>query len=158
MRASAIRSFERSLPMLLLRSREAVMSYFRPLLSEYGLTEQQFRVIRAVHAAREIEVGALADRCSILPASMTGILKRLQARGLVERHGTTEDRRRSLVRLTPDAVCLLVEIGPHSEERYAEIERRFGTERTEQLYRLLGELEAALTRPATTSGPDRESR
>jgi hypothetical protein len=38
-----MREFSRSLPMSLLRAREAVMRQFRPSLRDHGLTEQQSR-------------------------------------------------------------------------------------------------------------------
>ena len=38
----------RNLALLLLQARESVMAEFRPLLNEHGLTEQQWRVIRAL--------------------------------------------------------------------------------------------------------------
>ena len=43
-----LRRFEEALPIALLRTREAVMAKFRPHLAEYGMTEQQWRVIRVV--------------------------------------------------------------------------------------------------------------
>ncbi|MGM3243097.1 hypothetical protein ACS2VP_27140, partial [Bacillus cereus group sp. Bc237] len=46
----ALRAFSRSLPMALLRSRESVMVRFRPMLRAHGLTEQQWRVLRAMAA------------------------------------------------------------------------------------------------------------
>ena len=38
----------RNLPLLLLQAREGVISRFRPILTEAGFTEQQWRVIRAL--------------------------------------------------------------------------------------------------------------
>ncbi|MGH7006661.1 MAG: hypothetical protein ACREIP_22160, partial [Alphaproteobacteria bacterium] len=38
-----MRAFSRSLPMQLLRAREAVMQRFRPMLHQHGVTEQQWR-------------------------------------------------------------------------------------------------------------------
>ena len=42
-----MRPFDQSLPMALLRAREAVMRGFRRVLREYGLNEQEWRIIRA---------------------------------------------------------------------------------------------------------------
>ena len=44
----AIRETSRSLPIALLRARDAVMSRFRPMLQERGFTEQQWRVLRVL--------------------------------------------------------------------------------------------------------------
>ena len=48
--AAAPSPFSRSLPMALLRARESVMVRFRPMLRAHGLTEQQWRVLRAMAA------------------------------------------------------------------------------------------------------------
>jgi hypothetical protein len=60
--AIAMRDFSASLPMALLQAREAAMQLFRPLLAEHDLTEQQWRVLRALSASDEpLEVGAIVD-------------------------------------------------------------------------------------------------
>ena len=38
----------RNLPQLMLQAREALMAQFRPILNENGVTEQQWRIIRAL--------------------------------------------------------------------------------------------------------------
>ena len=55
-----MRDFSRSLPMSLLRAREAVMRQFRPSLRQHGLTEQQWRILRALAAIEAVEVTELA--------------------------------------------------------------------------------------------------
>ena len=59
-RRAPMRDFSRSLPMSLLRAREAVMRQFRPSLRNHGLTEQQWRILRALTAVDAIEVTELA--------------------------------------------------------------------------------------------------
>jgi len=56
-----MREFSRSLPMSLLRAREAVMRQFRPALRRHDLTEQQWRILRALAAIDAIEP-MLAER------------------------------------------------------------------------------------------------
>ena len=51
-----MREFSRSLPMSLLRAREAVMRQFRPSLRRHDLTEQQWRILRALASIDAIEV------------------------------------------------------------------------------------------------------
>ncbi len=46
---SSMRPFERSLPMQLMLAREAVMQRFRPHLNARGLTDQQWRIVRALN-------------------------------------------------------------------------------------------------------------
>src|SRR5471032_1457045 len=80
-----MRDFSRSLPMSLLRAREAVMRQFRPSLRRHGLTEQQWRILRALVALDTIEVTELARVAFLLGPSLSRILRDLEARRLIER-------------------------------------------------------------------------
>ena len=80
-----MRDFSRSLPMSLLRAREAVMRQFRPSLRHHGLTEQQWRILRALAAVETIEVTELARTAFLLGPSLSRILRDLEARQLIER-------------------------------------------------------------------------
>src|SRR5437667_12526243 len=84
-RRAPMREFSRSLPMSLLRAREAVMRQFRPSLRNHGLTEQQWRILRALTAVDAIEVTELARVAFLLGPSLSRILRDLEARDLIER-------------------------------------------------------------------------
>src|SRR5678816_4301085 len=90
-----MRDFAHSLPMALLRAREAVMCQFRPLLRKHDVTEQQWRVLRAVYEVEATEVTALAELCFILMPSLSRILRSLEARRLIERRIVPADQRRA---------------------------------------------------------------
>ena len=139
-----LRDLTHSLPMALLRTREAVVQRFRTVLSRHGLTEQQWRVLRALDGRDGLEVSLLAEQCRILLPSMTGILKRMESRGLVRRDANQADGRSTLVRLTEASQALVERIKPEVVEVYKEIERILGKRKLEQLYALLEELEAGL--------------
>jgi homoprotocatechuate degradation regulator HpaR len=139
-----LRDLTHSLPMALLRTREAVVQRFRSVLSRHGLTEQQWRILRALDGRDGLEVSLLAEQCRILLPSMTGILKRMESRGLVRRDANQADGRSTLVRLTEASQALVEGIKPEVVEVYEEIERILGKRKLEQLYALLEELEAGL--------------
>jgi len=139
-----LRDLTHSLPMALLRTREAVVQRFRAVLSRHGLTEQQWRILRALDGREGLEVSLLAEQCRILLPSMTGILRRMESRGLVRRDANQADGRSTLVRLTEASQALLERIKPEVVEVYKEIERILGKRKLEQLYALLEELEAGL--------------
>ena len=143
-RGLPMRAFSDSLPMALLRAREAVMRRFRPGLREHGVTEQQWRVLRALSSRPSLEVSELAARTCLLAPSVSRILPDLEARGLIARRQVESDMRRSLVTLTPEGLKLLAGHAPQSERVYRLIEQRFGTERLDELRRLLRELEDAV--------------
>ncbi|MEW5423596.1 homoprotocatechuate degradation operon regulator HpaR [Amorphus sp. 3PC139-8] len=135
-----LRSFSRSLPMTLLLAREAVMNRFRSSLHLFNLTEQQWRVLRALNAVREIEVTDLANATSLLAPSLSRILRDLEGRGLIRRRPDPADLRRALISISDDGLKVIAAVAPYSEEIYAEVEAAFGAERMETLQALLKEL------------------
>ena len=134
-----LRDFEHSLPMELLKAREAAMAQFRPMLRGHGLTEQQWRVIRALADYEDIDASDLARRSFLLSPSLTRILRHLEKEGLVKRAGDANDLRRYVFRLTAKGKRLFAEVAPDSERLYQDIEREFGAGKLSQLYRLLAE-------------------
>ena len=80
-----LRGFSMSLPMSLLRAREAAMQHFRPMLRSHGMTEQQWRVMRALASKRTVEFSELVDMTFLLAPSMSRILKELENRKLIAR-------------------------------------------------------------------------
>lgn len=144
-----MRPFSASLPMALLLARESTMRRFRPLLADHGLTEQQWRVLRALAASdHPIEVTVLADRTALLAPSITRIVARLVDDGLIHRNAVPSDARRSVLELTAKGRRLVARIAPKSEATYADIEATFGTERLATLLTELHEL-AAIIEPDT---------
>jgi homoprotocatechuate degradation regulator HpaR len=132
-----MRPFGRSLPMQLMRAREAVMQRFRPHLREHGLTEQQWRVIRALIDVDAVEILDLSARVCIHPASLSRILPRLESDGLITRRPNMRDQRRVIVAIAPRGRKLYETIAPRSEEIYAGIARDLGPERVREIYRVL---------------------
>jgi homoprotocatechuate degradation regulator HpaR len=139
-----MRDFSRSLPMSLLRAREAVMRQFRPSLREHGLTEQQWRILRALASIEAAEVTELARTAFLLGPSLSRILRDLEARNLIERKTAKADQRRSMVSISKEGVKLMASVAPSSEAIYAEITRRFGARKLAELQDMLGDLEQSL--------------
>lgn len=137
-----LRPFDRSLPMALLSARESVMAKFRPLLAENGLTEQQWRVLRAVAAGTSLDASAVAERTNLLAPSVTRILARLSELDLIVRTLSSSDHRRSLIELSDYGQEFFDKIAPQSEAIYAEIEETFGSDRLDQLLLELAALES----------------
>lgn len=125
--------------MELLKAREAAMARFRPLLREYGLTEQQWRVIRALADAGPVDAGELAERSFLLAPSLTRILQFLDQENLIERATDSNDQRKSVVTLSMKGQQLFGRIAPESEALYADIEAAFGVDRLRTLYELLAD-------------------
>lgn len=120
------------------------MRRFRPALRDQGVTEQQWRILRALAHGGPMEVTALAEATFLLAPSLSRILPDLEARGFISRRQLDSDRRRALVSLEPAGLELIAAHAPDSEAVYAEIARTFGAERLERLLVLLRELEQSL--------------
>lgn len=150
-----IREFSRSLPMALLRAREAVMRHFRVSLRAHGLTEQQWRILRALTSFESIEVTELARVAYLLGPSLSRILRDLEERRLIERRTLKADLRRGIVSITPKGLRLIEAVAPSSEAIYAEITRRYGADRLAELQNLLHTLEGSLADMPLPNG-DRE--
>lgn len=140
-----LRAFSRSLPMSLLRAREAMMRHFRATLGEFDLTEPQWRVLRALTSLDEVEITELAQITFLLPSSLSRILRDLEQRSLIARRQAPEDRRCTLVSIAPDGTALIEGAAPEMERIYAEVTRALGAENLAELQRLLRELEQAAT-------------
>lgn len=140
-----LRDFSRSLPMALLRSREAVMRHFRAALRRAGLTEQQWRVLRALMSVTEIEVTDLARVTCLLGPSLSRILRDLEERGLILRRPDAADQRRALIAIAPQGRAVIETTAPLSEAIYAELTRRFGADDMARLHDMLRLLEARLS-------------
>ena len=139
-----MRDFSRSLPMSLLRAREAVMRQFRPSLRDHGLTEQQWRILRALTAVEAIEVTELARVAFLLGPSLSRILRDLEARHLIERRTAKADLRRAVVSISAKGLKLIEVVAPTSEAIYAAITRRYGARKLAELQEMLRALEGSL--------------
>jgi len=135
-----MRKYEDSIPLKLLKAREATMSLFRPVLQSIPLTEQQWRVIRALVEHGELESKQLADLCCILSPSLTGIISRLEQQDYIHRRRSPEDQRRVLISLTDKARQMFDSVSPSLEARYQEITKQFSKENMQQLAELLDQL------------------
>jgi homoprotocatechuate degradation regulator HpaR len=140
-----MREFSRSLPMSLLRAREAVMRQFRPSLRNHGLTEQQWRILRALATVEAIEVTELARMAFLLGPSLSRILRDLEARHLIERKVAKADLRRAVVSISAKGLKLIEAVAPTSEAIYAAITRRYGARKLNEMQDMLRELEDCLS-------------
>jgi len=136
--------------MALLKARESVMVRFRPSLRAHNLTEQQWRVLRAMSAVeRGLRPMEMSQMTFISMPSLSRLLKTLQARGLISRARLEDDLRGSEFELTAAGHEIVKEIAPSSEAIYAEIEALVGPAEIEQLYRLLDHVARCLGTPSS---------
>jgi len=93
--------------------------YSRFLATRYGLTVPQLTALRTLSARQEMSIGGLTRAVHLSQPTVTGILDRLEDRGLVARHRSPEDRRRVEVRLTPAGQEVLAQAPPLFQDGFA---------------------------------------
>jgi len=133
-------STSRSLPIALLRARERVMGPIRAMLSDVGITEQQWRVLRVLLESGQLEPTTIADQACLLLPSLTRILQRLEEKNLIARAIDATDRRKQIVRITDEGEALISANLDRSVQLTEEIRDALGGERYEMLLDLLNEL------------------
>lgn len=72
------------------------------LAGELDLTPMQLHALRLLEPGEELPMRALAQSLFCDPSNVTGIVDRLEARGLIERRGAEHDRRLKILTLTSE--------------------------------------------------------
>jgi DNA-binding MarR family transcriptional regulator len=78
----------------------ALQSASKRMEAVHGITGPQRLVVRIVGRFPGIAAGRIADILHVHPSTLTGILKRLEARGILQRRSDPRDARRALFGLT----------------------------------------------------------
>lgn len=98
----------------------AVDLHGRRLAQHHGLTGPQLICLREIRRNGPLNPGQLARSVSLSPATVTGILDRLEGRALVSRRRRNRDKRQVLVQLTDQGTELLSRVAPPLQERFVE--------------------------------------
>ena len=86
-------------------AREVVKQY-KPLLDEIGLTYTQYIAMMVLWEKREVSVKALGEALYLDSGTLTPLLKKMQAAGLITRRRDTADERSVLVAPTAEGDAL----------------------------------------------------
>src|SRR3954471_1747450 len=86
---------------LLVRFFFAQRSNLPPLAAELDLSPAQCHVLHLIEPDRPVAMGDLAETLACDRSNVTGLVDRLEARGLVRRRPSDEDRRVKVLILTP---------------------------------------------------------
>lgn len=119
----AIEQFSHSLPMMLYRALDAVMPRFRKIFNDFGLTEQQWRILRVLWEHDAVTINQLAKLTLIPAPSLVGIIDRLERDEMVTRQRSQADRRKVNVVLIAKGVALEDQVMPRVAKTYAELKQ-----------------------------------
>tara|TARA_B100001059_G_scaffold197712_1_gene203276 strand:- start:173 stop:616 length:444 start_codon:yes stop_codon:yes gene_type:complete len=136
----AIEEFQTSLPMMLIRALDHIMPKFRTIFKQFGITEQQARVVRILWQYKKVSFTELSSLTLISPPSLVGIVDRMAENDLVVRTISDIDRRIIIISLTIKGEVLESQIIPKVESVYDEIESSMGTKDLNETLTLLSKL------------------
>ena len=126
-------------------SREMIKQY-KPFLDEIDLTYTQYITMMVLWEQKSINVKTLGTLLYLDSGTLTPLLKKLEAKGLVTRCRSTEDERSLIITLTAAGEALkerAVTI-PGEMAKCVSLEPREAAELYRLLYKMLGETEGHL--------------
>ena len=129
--------------MMLYRVLDTVMPAYRSLFAKFGLTEQQWRVMRTLWEGENLSSIEVSRRTLLPAASLVGVLDRLERKGMIVRLRSVEDRRVVFARLTPEGRALGEAILPQLEPIQDDLRERVTAEEWSALAAVLKKLEGA---------------
>ncbi len=135
--ALALPSTKRSVPIALIRAREKVMGPIREMLSDCGITEQQWRILRVLEEFGPQDASSLAERACLLLPSQTRIVQTLLEKGLVTRQADETDRRKQTVAITKVGQAIIHDKLDQAQAIAARIEEVIGKDRLAELLDIL---------------------
>jgi DNA-binding MarR family transcriptional regulator len=109
--------------------------------ADLDVTHGQLRLLRTLdHADRALRLSELANQLGIVPRSATSVVDDLEAAGLVARKPDPNDRRATLVDLTPAGAKVLTTIRRHRRDAMVSLIERLDQAEQADLLRLLTRL------------------
>ena len=87
-----------------MRVQQLLLSQVEDTLKPYGLTFAAYEALQLLAFTRtgSLPMGKMGVRLMVHPASVTNAIRKLELRGLVQRHSSPDDRRIVLATITPD--------------------------------------------------------
>ncbi len=89
----------------------AIQRVYKPLLDELGLTYPQYLVLNVLWREDKQAVGAIAEKLALESSTLTPLLKRLEAAGLLRRTRNPDDERQVVVALSDQGRALRSKAG-----------------------------------------------
>ena len=85
---------------------KATQNYSHEVHREFGITSPQLWALKTISQRRSISLSELGEAMYLHPSSMTGLIDRLEKRGLALRERNQKDRRMINIKLTPKGSAL----------------------------------------------------
>ena len=108
------------------------------LFAEEGITEPQFQALMLLVENGPMLMRKMSDEMLVTPANVTGIMDRLEEKDLVRRTSGNEDRRATIIEITPDGKALYERVAIKKAEM---LQKALATFTKDELMTLNGLLE-----------------
>lgn len=96
----------------LVRAYQAFSSYSETFVRQYDLTSAQFDVVATLGNTQGLSMGDIGEKTLITKGTLTGVVDRLERKGLVTRETPPENRRSVIVQLTAAGQQLFEQVFP----------------------------------------------
>jgi DNA-binding MarR family transcriptional regulator len=120
----------------------------------YGLTGPQLTVLKLLDGLGDLSLSALSERIRRQNSTVTGIVDRMVAAGLVVRERSETDRRVVHIRLTPEGRRLARQTPVRPMAVFQEAIAALSKTDRDALLRALGKLTDSVRRAVLTESPD----
>ncbi|WP_253188416.1 MarR family transcriptional regulator [Leptolyngbya sp. 'hensonii'] len=122
----------------LARTYQAFITYDEENIRKLGLTLPQFDVIATLGNTPGMTMNVLAEKTLVTKGTLTGIVDRLEKKGLVRREVPPEDRRCFVIVLTPEGERVFEEVFPN---HIAYLKQRFDRLQPQEAQEILASLQ-----------------
>ena len=109
------------------------------------LSVNQVHMIRLVRKHGTLAMSELAVRLGVSPPSASTMVDRLVDKGVLNREHSTEDRRKVVVRISPEAIKKIASVETSILQLFENLVEKLGPETTRQWCRVLGRINAVLS-------------
>ncbi len=135
------------------RTSHAIDVWSRQLLQQYGLTSPQLATLREIEAGQNVTNGALAIALHLSQPTVTGILNRLEQRGLIARVRSESDRRSILATITPEGSRLAADSPPLLRDRFCQQLVKLSEEERQRILSVLQQVAEMMHAPQVGEEP-----
>jgi DNA-binding MarR family transcriptional regulator len=117
----------------LVSSYQAFERYSAPHIKGLGLTLTQFDVLATLGNQPPMSCKQLGEKTLVTKGTLTGVLERLEVKGLIQRQSNAEDARSQLIGLTQDGQALFEKVFPVHLEYLNQAFKKLSPEQLNQL-------------------------
>ena len=147
----------------LLRTADAIWDASRTFFQQWDLSPSQFNILNLLHSTHDgLSQSELGRQLITHRSNVTGLVDRLEARGLVQRKDASADRRAYRVLLTKAGAQLMTQILPHyyrkADQVWAGVSRGRISELLSALGRLAQNASGVVDSPSNPLGPNDTQR